>query len=144
MEIQSEILGPIVALALWTMVMWLWMYVTRIPAMGKVEGLDVGNKVGGIGADLDGVMPNKVQWIAHNYNHLLGEPTIFYAVAFVLAITGAGDGLNATLAWVYVGLRILHSLIQALWNRVMARFLVFALSSIILISLTVHAAMAVF
>ena len=144
MEIQSEILGPIVALAVWTMVMWLWMYVTRIPAMGKVEGLDVGNKVGGIGGDLDGVMPDKVQWVAHNYNHLLGEPTIFYAVSFVLAITGAGDGLNATLAWVYVGLRILHSLIQALWNRVMARFMVFALSSIILIALTVHAAMVVF
>ena len=144
MEIQSEILGPIVALAVWTMVMWLWMYVTRIPAMGKVEGLDVGNKVGGIGGDLDGVMPDKVQWVAHNYNHLLGEPTIFYAVSFVLAITGAGDGLNATLAWVYVGLRILHSLIQALWNRVMARFMVFALSSIILIVLTAHAAMVVF
>ncbi len=144
MEIQSEILGPIVALAVWTMVMWLWMYVTRIPAMGKVEGLDVGNKVGGIGGDLDGVMPDKVQWVAHNYNHLLGEPTIFYAISFVLAITGTGDGLNATLAWVYVGLRILHSLIQALWNRVMARFMVFALSSIILIALTVHAAMVVF
>ena len=144
MEIQSEILGPIVALAVWTMVMWLWMYVTRIPAMGKVEGLDVGNKVGGIGGDLDGVMPDKVQWVAHNYNHLLGEPTIFYAISFVLAITGTGDGLNATLAWVYVGLRILHSLIQALWNRVMARFMVFALSSIILIVLTAHAAMVVF
>ena len=141
---KSAILAPVILLAIWTMVMWIWMYATRIPAMGKVEGLDMGNRKGGKGADLDGVLPEKIQWIAHNYNHLHEAPTVFYAVALVLAIAGAGDGVAATLAWTYVGLRVLHSLIQALWNRVMVRFLIFALSSFCLIALTILAALAVF
>lgn len=139
---KSEILQPIVALAAWTMIMWLWMYATRIPAM-RAAKIDAAAKIGGTGKDLDGLLPEKVQWIAHNYNHLHEAPTVFYAVALVLAISGQGDGLNATIAWAYVALRVLHSLIQVLWNRVMVRFLVFALSSLALIALTIHAAMAV-
>lgn len=139
---KSEILQPIVVLAGWTMLMWLWMYATRIPAMGKA-GVDAGNMVGGTGKNLDEVLPGKVQWIAHNYNHLHEAPTVFYAVALVLAIVGQGDGINAKIAWAYVGLRVLHSLIQALWNRVVVRFAVFVLSSLALIALTLHAAIAV-
>jgi len=140
---HSEILHPVVALAAWTMIMWLWMYITRIPAMQKVPGLDVNNMVGGIGADLDKVMPAKTQWIAHNYNHLHEAPTVFYAVALVLAMVGQGDGMNATIAWAYVFLRVAHSLVQVLWNRILARFTIFVLSSIALIMLVVHAYMAV-
>lgn len=141
---NSPILAPVVALALWTMIVWLWMYATRIPAMSKVEGLDTGKMVGGIGSDLDKVLPAKTQWIAHNYNHLHEAPTVFYAIALTLALLGAGDGLNLCLAWGYVGLRILHSLVQNLWNRVMVRFLIFATSSLVLIALIIHAAMIVF
>lgn len=140
---KSEILQPIVALAAWTMVMWLWMYATRLPAMGKVEGLDAGKMVGGTGKSLDDVLPGKVQWIAHNYNHLHEAPTVFYAIALVLAIAGAGDGMNAKIAWAYVGLRVAHSLVQALWNRVAVRFALFVLSSIALIMLVVHAALSI-
>lgn len=140
--IKSEILHPIAALAVWTMIMWLWMYVTRIPAMGKVAGLDAGKMVGGIGADLDKVLPGKIQWIAHNYNHLHEAPTVFYAVTLLLAITGNGDGFNAHVAWAYVFLRVAHSLVQVLWNRVVVRFGLFVLSSIALILLVAHAYMA--
>ncbi len=84
--VGMAILKPVVALAAWTMVMWLWMYATRIPAMGKA-GIDSASLVGGTGKDLDGKLPENVQWIAHNYNHLHEAPTVFYAVALVLAIT---------------------------------------------------------
>ena len=141
--IGMGILQPVVALAAWTMVMWLWMYATRLPAM-RAAKIDTGALVGGTGRNLDGVVPDKVQWIAHNYNHLHEAPTVFYAVALVLAIVGQGDGLNATLGWAYVGLRVLHSLFQALVNRVAVRFLIFVLSSLVLIALVVHAALAVF
>lgn len=140
----TEILQSVVALAAWTMVMWLWMYATRLPAMGKVPDLDTKNLVGGTGKDLDNILPAKVQWIAHNYNHLHEAPTVFYAVALVLAVSGQGGGLNATLGWAYVGLRVLHSLIQVTSNRIMVRFSVFVLSSLVLIALIVHAALAVF
>ena len=139
----NMILQPVIALVLWTMLIWLWMYVTRIPAMGKAK-IDTANMVGGTGKDLDNALPAQVQWKAHNYNHLLHEPTLFYAVALSLALLGAGDGFNVTLAWAYVGLRVLHSLIQITFNRVMFRFLVFALSSIVLIWLAINAALVAF
>lgn len=139
----NMILQPVIALVLWTMLIWLWMYVTRIPAMGKAK-IDTANMVGGTGKDLDNALPAQVQWKAHNYNHLLDEPTLFYAVALSLALLGAGDGFNVTLAWAYVGLRVLHSLIQTTFNRVMFRFLVFALSSIVLIWLAINAALVAF
>ena len=141
--IGMDILQPVVVLAAWTMVMWLWMYSTRIPAM-RAAKIDVANRTGGTVGALDGVIPDKVQWKAHNYNHLHEAPTVFYAVAIVLAIVGQGDGLNAALGWAYVALRVIHSLIQAISNRVMVRFFVFALSSLVLIALVIHAAIAVF
>lgn len=141
--VGMAILKPVVALAAWTMVMWLWMYATRIPAMSKAK-IDAANLVGGTGRNLDDVLPAQVQWIAHNYNHLHEAPTVFYAVALVLAVTGHGDGMNASIAWAYVALRVIHSLVQALSNRVVVRFSVFVLSSLALVALVIHAAIAVF
>jgi hypothetical protein len=141
--IGMTILKPVVLLAAWTMVMWLWMYAKRIPAMNAAK-IDSANLVGGTGKDLDAVLPPNIHWIAHNYNHLHEAPTVFYAVALVLAITGHGDGLNATLGWSYAGLRVVHSLVQATVNRVLVRFALFALSTFVLMALVVHAALAVF
>jgi hypothetical protein len=138
-----DILKPVVALAAWTMVMWLWMYATRIPAMSRAK-VDPDSLARDPEVRLDKLLPPEVQWKAHNYNHLHEAPTVFYAVAVVLAIVGQGDGLNAMLGWAYVALRVIHSLVQATVNKVMVRFIVFALSSLVLIALIVHAAMAVF
>ncbi|WP_427967960.1 MAPEG family protein [Altererythrobacter sp.] len=138
------ILQPVVALTIWTMVMWAWMYATRIPAMSKSSEIDTANLTGGTGKDLDGILPDRVQWKAHNYNHLHEQPTVFYAVAIVLAIVGQGDGMNALLAWIYVGLRVVHSLVQVTANKVMVRFVLFALSSLVLIALIFHASIFVF
>jgi hypothetical protein len=141
--IGAGILQPVIALAGWTMVMWLWMYATRIPAMraAKVDPDSLGRDPQ---AKLDNLLPAHVQWKAHNYNHLHEAPTVFYAIAIVLAIVGEGDGLNAQLGWAYVALRVGHSLVQATVNRIMVRFSVFMLSSVVLLALVVHAAMAVF
>ena len=141
--IHAEILQPLVALMGWTMIMWLWMYATRIPAMSKA-GIDGKKMVGETGAGLRGKLPDSVNWKADNYNHLHEAPTLFYAVGVVLAIVGQGDNLNVLLAWIYVGLRVAHSLVQSTRNVVMVRFVLFALSSLILAALIVNAAMAVF
>ena len=143
---RSDIFEPVIALAIWTMVIWIWMYATRLPAMGRA-GIDAKNMVGSTGRglrdDLVAKGEEKASWVADNYNHLHEGPTVFYAVAIVLALIGQGDGLNATIAWAYVGLRIAHSLVQILSNRVVVRFVLFALSSVALLMLVVHAAMAV-
>jgi hypothetical protein len=141
--IGMDILQPVVALLAWTMVMWVWMYATRIPAMLKA-GLDAKGMVGTTGASLRAQLPDTVSWKADNYNHLHEAPTLFYAVAIVLAIIGQGDGFNTSLAWSYVILRVLHSIVQATWNKVAVRFALFALSSLALMALILHAAFGVF
>ncbi len=144
---KSDILQPVVILTAWTMVIWLWMYVTRIPAMNRA-GIDGTKMVGGIGRsirdDLVAKGEEKASWVADNYNHLHEAPTVFYAVAITLAIVGQGDNLNVTIAWAYVSLRILHSLTQILGNKVLIRFLLFSLSTLALIMLALHAVIAVF
>lgn len=141
--IGMDILQTVVALLAWTMVMWVWMYATRIPAMLKA-GLDAKGMVGTTGASLRAQLPDNVSWKADNYNHLHEAPTLFYAVAIVLAIIGQGDGFNTTLAWAYVALRVLHSVVQATFNKVVVRFTLFALSSLVLMAMILHAAIAVF
>jgi hypothetical protein len=144
---NSAILQPVVALAIWTMIIWLWMYATRLPAMGRA-GIDAKNMVGSTGGGLRSELiakgEERASWVADNYNHLHEAPTIFYAISLVLAIIGQGDNLNATIAWAYVGLRVAHSLLQILSNRVIVRFVLFALSTVALIMLVTHAAMSVF
>ena len=141
--IGMDILKPAVLLMAWTMVMWAWMYATRIPAM-RVGNVDPDSLANDPEARLDKLLPPQVQWKAHNYNHLHEAPTVFYAIAIVLAIVGQGDGLNAALGWAYVGLRVIHSLVQATVNKVMLRFWIFVASSVVLIALIVHAAVALF
>jgi hypothetical protein len=143
--ITADILQPVAVLAAWTMIMWIWMYATRIPAINKLpqDGAP-GADVGWTGAKLEVLLEPKIQWKAHNYNHLHEAPTVFYAVALLLAIIGQGDGINAMIAWIYVALRIAHSLWQALVNKVVGRFALFSVSSIALIALVLNAVMAVF
>src|SRR3546814_20817901 len=76
------------------MIMWVWMYATRIPAMSRAK-IDAAKMVGGTGKNLDDVLPAEVQWKAHNYNHLMEQPTVFYAVAIALAVGGIGGGLRS-------------------------------------------------
>jgi hypothetical protein len=140
---HSAILQPVVVLIGWSIVMWAWMIGTRIPAM-SAKGIKLGKLTGGKGSDADGILPDRAQWKAHNYNHLMEQPTLFYAVSLVLALIGMGDGLNAQIAWGYALLRIAHSIVQATWNRVAVRFLLFVASTLCLAALTLHAAIAVF
>lgn len=141
--IGMEILQPAVVLMGWTMVMLVWLYATRLPAIGEAK-IDFDKFVRDPELTLDRTLPPEVQWKAHNYAHLHEAPTVFYAVAIVLAIVGQGDGLNLYLAWGYVALRILHSLVQATSNKVPVRFALFIASTVFLIALIVHAALAVF
>ncbi|MDG0979003.1 MAG: MAPEG family protein [Halieaceae bacterium] len=139
---SSPILAPAAVLIAWSMIMWGWLLITRIGSF-KSAGVDLKTaKKGARGSDLEAILPPEVMWKAHNYNHLMEQPTLFYAVVMILALSGFGDGLNAQLAWAYAGLRIAHSVWQATINTVPIRFLLFMLSSICLIALSVHAVMA--
>ncbi len=141
MPVSSPILAPVVALVAWSLVMWLWMYVTRLPAMKQAHMVPDPQAPRG---EQMNQLPARVRWKADNYNHLMEQPTIFYAIALTLALLGEGEGVNLALAWTYVGLRVVHSLVQVLVNKIEVRFLIFAVSSLMLVGLTVNAARVVF
>lgn len=137
--IDTAILLPAAALICWTLVMLFWMALTRLPTMSKLK---MHPQKYPRTQDLGAALPAEVQWKADNYNHLLEQPTIFYATVFLLALIGEGSGMTVTLAWVYVGLRVAHSLVQATTNKVMVRFTLFLLSSIILTVMAVYCLLA--
>ena len=138
---NSPILQPVMVLVLWSMVMWAWLYATRIPAMRAARTRLDANLPR---EQITGNLPPRVRWKADNYNHLMEQPTLFYATALVLAFVGAGEGPNLWLAWAYVALRVVHSLWHAMVNVIMVRFAIFTVSSLVLAVLAVRAALAVF
>lgn len=140
MNPASPLLAPVVALVLWTFVIWTWMYATRIPTIFAMKmRLDRHAPRG----EQMSQLPSKVRWKADNYNHLFEQPVLFYAVAISLALLGDASAASVALAWSYVALRIVHSLWQVLVNRIPIRFALFSLSSLVLLALAIRAAIRV-
>ena len=135
MPITAEFLAPVLVLVCWTLVMWIWMYATRIPAMQQA-GIDP-QEAAYPGTWAHRLRPG-VRSVADNYNHLHEQPTIFYALMFFAAMTGGADSTALGLAWAYVILRVLHSLVQATINRVIVRFGIFATATLVLMALAVR------
>ena len=133
---DTQMIAPVVALAAWSMVIWAWMFATRLPAI-RAANMTMDNTLPR-GQQMS-TLPARVRWKSDNYTNLMEQPTIFYAVAISLAVLGGGGDINATLAWAYVGLRVVHSLVQCLINKVELRFAMYILSNVPLVWLTVNA-----
>ena len=138
-EAASPILAPVVALVAWSMVMWTWMYATRLPAIRSARMKPDPHAPRG---EQMSKLPSEVRWKADNYNHLMEQPTLFYAITIVLALLGKDSGIALAMAWGYVIMRVIHSVFQATVNKIEVRFLLFSISSLFLIGLTVVAALA--
>ena len=139
--VQAEILAPGAALVCWSLLVLIWMTVTRFSGMAKT-GVDLSKSPpGGRGQDLEKLLPPLTVWKAHNFTHLMEQPTIFYPTIIILALVGASSA-DVMVAWVYVALRVVHSLWQALVNRIPVRVALFGLSSICLMWLAVRALLA--
>ena len=136
----NTILQPVIALCLWSGVMMIWMYVTRIPAIAgaDIPEDDMGHQVG------MSYLPSHVRRIADNYNHLFEQPTLFYATCLVIAVAGHVDATAVYAAWAFVILRVVHSLIQSTVNVVVLRFGIFMLSWVALLVLLIREALAIF
>lgn len=140
---QNTMMTPMLALVVWTLVMWVWLYAMRIPAMQKAK-IDASRLKGPETHDEFNRIPPHVHWPAQNYNHLFEQPVIFYAICVYSFLVGVADDLNVWLAWGYVALRVVHSLIQSTTNYVPARFMVFTLSSIVLVVIVARNVWAAF
>ena len=126
-----SLIAPVLTLIGWTFVMWVWLYATRIPAV-RAARLDL-VAVSRTGAKLN--LPPGVTRVADNYNHLHEQPTLFYALALAAQLANAVDEISVALAWAYVGLRVVHSFVQATRNVIIVRFWVFAIASLVLLLL---------
>ena len=141
MPAHLAMLQPVVVLVAWTAIVWGWMYATRIPAIVAMRmRLDPEAPRG----EQMATLPARVRWKADNYNHLMEQPTQFYATALALALLGDASTWSIALAWAYVAIRVAHSLWQAMVNRIQVRFALFSLSSLVLFALVVRALLRVF
>ena len=138
---QTPILNAVIALVLWTFVMAFWLYATRLPAI--IRGKIVYDPRRPASEFMDKIPPN-VRWKADNYNHLHEQPTIFYALAVYSYLAGQQNPLNLALAWGYVALRVVHSLVQATVNIVLVRFSIFILGTVVLAALAGRDVLALF
>lgn len=132
---SEAFLAPVLALIVWTLLVWVLLYLRRIPAMtkAKIQPDDAKSPTG----DWKQKLPLKVQAPAHNYNHLLEQPTIFYALMFYIVLTAQMSSVLHYLAWGYVGTRVLHSFIQVSAGPVIPRFTVFTVSTLVLLAMVV-------
>ncbi len=137
---HNPLIGPVIALVGWSILVLLWLGYVRFGALKKV-GRGLGKaKPGSRGQDLEGVLPPAANWPAHNYAHLMEQPTIFYAITLALVALDDWMELNLWLAWAYVVIRVIHSFVQITNNNLKFRFPLFILSTFCLIALTIHAA----
>ena len=121
---QAQMLAPAAVLIAWSLIILFLLPLTRFPALAKL-GINVSNAPRGArGADTEAQMPDRPKWISHNYTHLMEQPTIFYPAVIIIAMMGVAAG-DVLAAWIYVGLRIVHSLWQAFVNIVAVRFFLF-------------------
>jgi hypothetical protein len=135
---QAQMLAPAAVLVAWSLVMLFWLAGSRFSAIAK-SGIDMkAGPPGGRGQNLEGVLPDKANWKAHNYAHLMEQPTIFYPAVVIIALLGAGEW-DVMAAWAYVALRIIHSVYQATVNVVMVRFSIFLVSTLFLVYLAYRA-----
>ena len=135
------LIAPVIALVCWTLVMMVWLGFERV---SNIRRLRLSPDAGKSARELDALLPVRARQVSANYIHLMEQPTVFYAVCLSLQFLGQGaDPANLGLAWGYVGLRILHSLVHTTFNDVRLRFALFLASSAALIALTVRAALGV-
>ena len=138
---QAQMLLPAAVLVLWSLVMLLWTAFTRFGAFARMGIKLDKTPPGGRGVNLEGVLPDKVNWKSHNYTHLMEQPTIFYPTVMILALLGA-DRIDVWLSWSYVIIRVAHSVWQATVNKVGFRFGLFIMSTGCLVVLAVRALVA--
>jgi hypothetical protein len=116
---QIALLTPVFVLILWTFTIFL------IMAYGRVRFTKNPQNAAHT-KDLRGLLPDWVERTSDNYNHLFEQPVAFYAITISIALISNFEPFMIQLAWAFVILRIIHSLVQLTFNLVLLRFCLFA------------------
>ncbi len=137
---QQQIFGPVFAMMLLTIVVWVYMYAKRIPFINSL-GLEP-NEI--TPAELARRSPPSVSNPSDNLRNLFEVPILFYAVALYLFVTGSVDQIYVTAAWAFLAFRLVHSAVHCTVNIVLLRFGVYALSCACVFFMIVRAALEYF
>jgi hypothetical protein len=134
---QATIFLPFFGMVLLTLVVWVYMYVRRLTFI-------VGNQVDAqqftTPEKASRIVPEEIQWPAHNFRNLLELPVIFYAICLYLYVTGSVDPVYLGAALWFVALRAVHSFVHCSTNIVKARFASYMLASLSLWFMAIRAA----
>jgi hypothetical protein len=126
---RPELLPPLLAMMGLTATVWLFMYVRRLGYM-LAKGIDAQDV--STPQKMAALIPEAVERPANNLRNLFELPVLFYALCLLLTHMGWAQALDVQLAWAFVGLRALHSLVHCTINYVNARFAFYVLSSLAL------------
>ncbi|MFT5603211.1 MAG: hypothetical protein ACI9G5_000161 [Paracoccaceae bacterium] len=126
---NNAIFLPMMAMILLTMVVWFYMYARRLAYLTK-QNIDAQELA--TPERVAATLPEEVNNSANNLKNLFEIPVLFYVLGLIAHGSGLADGLFVNCAWVYVALRAAHSIIQCTANKVMLRFMAYALSCLVL------------
>lgn len=130
MPAKFAVLGPVFALAGWTFCMLLLVAARRVIAMRTAQ---IRPREYALGESAK--VPPQALLANRNYMNLLELPVLFYLVCILSVVTSTTSALFVQVAWAYVALRIVHSLVHVTYNHVMHRFAAFVCSNFALITL---------
>lgn len=117
---------PLLAMVALTLVVWLRLYAVRLPEMRRSR-IDPQQLAGSADKHL-----LKDTRASDNFINLFEVPVLFYVLVLTTIAAGVDDAWLPGLAWAFVGLRAIHSLIQCSYNRVVHRFIAYALGTVCL------------
>ena len=126
---QQAIFGPFFGLMILTIVVWIYMYYLRLSfiARNKIDPQSLATS-----EEVVGLIPANINTPSENLINLFELPVLFYATCLYLYVTLQVDISNLVLAYAFLVLRIGHSVIHCTYNKVMHRFYLYILSSMIL------------
>lgn len=135
---QTQIFLPVAVLALWTLLVLGLVPIRRFAAASKkkvtAEDFRFGESAN---------VPGDVAIANRAWMNLLEAPLLFYVACLVVFVTGNVDAYAINLAWAYVGLRIVHTIVHVTYNNVFHRLTAFALSNVALVSLWIMVAVRI-
>ncbi len=135
----AELALPMLGMMILTLLVWLHMFVQRV---SFAQGNKIDIEQFKTPADVQALVPANASGASNNFKNLFELPVIFYAVCLYLTVTLQVDSVYTNCAWVFLGLRVLHSLIHCSYNKVAHRFGVYILSAIALWVMVVRAFLA--
>ena len=116
-------------MAFLTFAVWTYMYVTRISEMRRKRIHPQRLNTRAHGQEL--LTDSSVA--ADNLKNLFEMPVLYYTAILLSMVLMIQDPLLVHLAWGYVALRFLHSLVHCTYNKVMHRFSAYLASCLVLL-----------